>query len=323
MAGDVDEERVLPLARMRRARLDAVQADAVLGERAEHVIQRTRLVVDGDQQRGAVVARGREQRTADHQEARGVVRAILDAGGHGLEAVDLARRLAGNGRRVVGMTRHTSRFGIAAYRDALDVRQVDAQPGLALLQRLRMRIDALDVLQLAAQRMQALVHAQLDFAADGGVGGEEHVQGHLDHALPGVLHRHHAEIGMAGGDFLEHFLDAAQRQAVGGVAEVLAHGLLAERAFRPEEADLQRIFLGQAGRHDLAKQAHHLRIRQRAVVAVHHHAQHMRLALRAVVVDRGKTLALHARHCPAPIRRARRSAAGSAGRYCRCARARR
>jgi hypothetical protein len=59
------------------------------------------------------------------------------------------------------------------------------------------RIDAFDVLDPAAARQQVLVHAQLHFAADLQVGGEEHVQRDLDGALPRVFHRHHAEVGVA------------------------------------------------------------------------------------------------------------------------------
>src|SRR5580658_7662513 len=38
MAGDIDEERVLPLAGVRGPRFDAVQTDAMLGERAQHIV---------------------------------------------------------------------------------------------------------------------------------------------------------------------------------------------------------------------------------------------------------------------------------------------
>ena len=77
---------------------------------------------------------------------------------------------------------------------------------------------------------------------------------------------------------------------VGGMTEMLAHGLLAEGALGAEKADLQRILLRQAGRHDLAEQPHHLGIRQRPVVAIDHHAQHVRLALGPVIVDGRKAL---------------------------------
>ena len=97
---------------------------------------------------------------------------------------------------------------------------------------------------------------------------------------------------MAGLHFLEHFLDARQRQAVDRVAEVLVDRLLRVRAFRPEEADLQRLLLGQAGRHDLAEQPHQHFVVERAVVAIDDPAQHLRLALRTVVVDRRRELAL-------------------------------
>lgn len=78
MAGQVDEEAVLPLGVVRGPRLDPVHADAVTRERAEYVEQHTGLVVDEDQHRGAVVARWREDAAADHQEARGVVLVVLD-----------------------------------------------------------------------------------------------------------------------------------------------------------------------------------------------------------------------------------------------------
>jgi hypothetical protein len=134
---------------------------------------------------------------------------------------------------------------------------------------------------------QELVHVQLDLAADLQRGGQEHVERGLDGALPRVLHRHHAEVGVPGFDFLEHLLDAGQRQAARGMAEVLEQRLLREGAFGAEVADLQRLLLRQAGRHDFAEQAQQHFVGQRAVVAVEHLAQHLRLALGPVVVDRG------------------------------------
>src|SRR5215471_16427227 len=69
-------------------------------------------------------------------------------------------------------------------------------------------------------------------------------------------------------DLLEHFLDVRERQPVRRIAEVLAHGLLAEGAFRAEVAHLERFLLGQARRHDLAEQAHQHFVGQGSLVAV-------------------------------------------------------
>src|SRR3546814_7377407 len=77
-----------------------------------------------------------------------------------------------------------------------------------------MRIDALDILQPTGARQQKLMHLQLDFATYLELGGEKHVERGLNRALAGVLHRHHAKIGVARFDFLEHFLDRGQRQPV-------------------------------------------------------------------------------------------------------------
>ncbi len=76
----------------------------------------------------------------------------------------MRRRGAGDGGAVVGVARAPRRFGIAADRLPLGLRQVLAQPGLALRQRLRMRVDALDVLEMAGAREQVLVDTQLDLA---------------------------------------------------------------------------------------------------------------------------------------------------------------
>ena len=102
----------------------------------------------------------------EHQEARGVVGAVLDRAGDVLEPVDVAGAVAGDRGRVVGVARAPRGLGVAGDRDLLGLRQVLAQPGLALRERLRVRIDALDVLDAAGARQQVLVHAQLDLAAD-------------------------------------------------------------------------------------------------------------------------------------------------------------
>ena len=292
MAGDIDEERILPKVSVRRTRFDPVHADAAPRERLQHAIQRAGTVADEHQQRGAVVARRRERFAAQHQEAGGVVAAVLDRAGDLLQAVHVSRRLTCDRRCIIGVAGATGTFSVAGDRDLFRLRQVRAQPAAGLRERLRMRVDAFDVLDAAAARQQVLVHAQLDFAAYLQRRGQEQVQRDLDGPLPGVLHRHHAEIGIAGGDFLEHFLDAGQRQPMRRVAEMLVHRLLAEGAFRPEIADLQRLLLGQAGRHDFAEQPHQHFVGERAVIAVHYLAQHLRFALGSVIVDRGGELAL-------------------------------
>src|SRR5690606_28101698 len=97
----VDEEGVLPDRAMRGPRFDPVHADAGACEWFQDPVERTGLVADRDHQRGAVVARRREQCASDHQEARGVVAAVLDRPGHHLHAVDVGGVLAGDRRRVV------------------------------------------------------------------------------------------------------------------------------------------------------------------------------------------------------------------------------
>ncbi len=53
----------------------------------------------------------------------------------------------------------------------------------------------------------------------------------------------------------------------------------------PRKADLERLFLREAGGHDFAEQAQDFFGAQRTLVALAGHAQHLRLALRPVEID--------------------------------------
>src|SRR5690606_41569054 len=66
------------------------------------------------------------------------------------------------------------------------------------------------------------------------------------------------------------------------------------RALRPEEADLQWLLLGQAGRHDFAEQPYQHLVTERTVVAIDHPSQYLRLTFGPVVIDRRGQLALGA-----------------------------
>src|SRR3546814_6298752 len=90
---------------------------------------------------------GREGGAADHQEARGVVAAVLDRAGDDLHSIDVRGVLAGDGRGVIGLLRPAHRLGVAGHGLAFGLRQVLAQPVPALRQRQAVRIDALDVLR--------------------------------------------------------------------------------------------------------------------------------------------------------------------------------
>ncbi|MNT29840.1 hypothetical protein D3C72_1656020 [compost metagenome] len=128
---------------------------------------------------------------------------------------------------------------------------------------------------------------------------EEAVEGVVDRALGGVLHRHHAEIHRTSGDFAEDFVDRSHRRTDHRMAEMLEGGGLGEGALGAEVGDLERLLQGEAGGHDLAEQPRHLLVVQRALVAVHDVLEHPGLALGAVE-DRlfafRQGLHLHPRH---------------------------
>ena len=66
---------------------------------------------------------------------------------------------------------------------------------------------------------------------------------------------------------------------------MLVDSSLSEGAFRPEESYLQRLLLCKTRGHDLAKQAQHLLVSHRTLVALQDVAQYFRLTLGSVVVN--------------------------------------
>ncbi len=163
--------------------------------------------------------------------------------------------------------------------------QVFVEPAATLRQRLRMAADALDLLERVHAAHEELVDAQLHLAADPQRRSQQGVERVIDGAFGGVLHRHHAEIREPCFDLVEHLVHRGERQRAHRVTEMLERRSLRERALGPQVADLERFFLRQAGRHDLAEQAQDFFGTQRTLVPLTRHAQHLRLAFGPVEVD--------------------------------------
>ena len=202
------------------------------------------------------------------------------------QPVDLGRGLAGDRGGAELVARAARALGVAADRNALDSRQVLVEPAAALRQRLRVRADAHDALERIHAPHQAVVDPQLDLAADLQRAGDEPIERVGDRALGGILDRDHAEVGVARLDFLEHLVAGAERQRAHRMPEVLEHGRLGVGALGTEERDLERLLLREAGRHDLAEQPRNLLVAQRPAVALQRRPQHLRLAVRAIEIDR-------------------------------------
>jgi hypothetical protein len=123
----------------------------------------------------------------------------------------------------------------------------------ALGQHLGVRADLLDVLAPAGGRDQVVRYLQIDLAAQQQVGGVEQVQGVVDHALGGVLHRHHSEVGAPPLHGLEDVEDAGQGPELGRVAEVLQGGQVGEGGLRAEVGGRGGPLQPAPGAHDLAE----------------------------------------------------------------------
>ena len=262
------------------------------GERLEQAVQCTRGLgmARRQEQRGAVLTARTEAAPTDHEETRGVIRAILDVRGEHLEAIDLGRRGAGDRRRTALVAGAPRRLSVARLGESLRLGQVLVKPLATLGERLRMTADAFYLAQRSHPAHEILADAQLHLPAYEQRRTQETIERVVDAALGRVLDRHPAEIGMPRFDLAEHLVDGPQRERTGRVPEMLVDRGLGERPLRPEEPDLEGFFLGEAGRHDLAEQAHDLLVTQRALgarrrIALQRHPQHLRFTLRAVEVD--------------------------------------
>src|SRR5665213_2581567 len=130
------------------------------------------------------------------------------------------------------------------------------------------------------------MNAQFDLAADVQRAGQKAIQCVGDGAFAGILDRHDAEIGASRFHLLEHLIDRRQRQRAHRLTEMPQHRRLRKSAFGTEKGHLERLFLRQTGRHDLAEQPHHLFIAQRPGIALERAAQNFRLALGTVEIHR-------------------------------------
>ena len=195
----------------------------------------------------------------------------------------LAGALAGDGRPAPGPGRPGARLRRCwppARRSACG--QVVAQPAVALRQRLRVGAarprcrPASRSLRSRLWRTNRLVSPMMNSGVV-----QEQVERARHHAFGGVLHRHHAEVGRAGGGGAEHLVDAGAGHAHDRRAEEAQRRLFAEGAGRAEVGHARGRFQRAAGRHDLAPDRRHAVGLQRAGVGGLQAVDHLRLALGA------------------------------------------
>src|SRR3954452_16510126 len=97
-----------------------------------------------------------------------------------------------------------------------------------------MRIDLPNRSEACFFRQQILLDPKLDLAADAKRRGDQEIERAPYHALGGVLGRHDRELRAPGLAAPERLVDRGDLHCVDRGAEMLAHGLLAEGALRPE-----------------------------------------------------------------------------------------
>ena len=217
----------------------------------------------------------------DDGEAGPVVGVVLDRRRDDEEAVLARRPLARQaGERAVDAG-HARAFGVARDRPALGARQMVAEPGMALRQRLRMRADGDDAVERVDLSQQVVADVEAGLADDGERRRQEEIERARDHAFARVLDRHDAEVGGACARRVEDLVGVGAGDLDDRRAEVAERGELAEGAGRAEVGDARRRLEGAARRHDLAPDRRHAGLGQRPAVGLLERVDHRRLALGA------------------------------------------
>ena len=210
-------------------------------------MHRARTVGRRHDERGLVLARRRGVMVAQHQKARGVVRIVFDVSGDQLEAVARNGDIPGDRRGAGLLRRQARRLRIACHGYALGIGQLAVQPLVALRQRLRVGIDARDLLQQTRLGHQILAHAQHRLGADHERSAEQKIVRAVDRPFARIFHRNHAVIHAAGLGLAEHFVDGTAGMRAHVAAEHLQHRHLAEGAGRAQIGHRQRLFQRAAG----------------------------------------------------------------------------
>src|SRR2546426_139097 len=98
MALEIDEDDVLPGTLPGRARLDLREVDAVARERLQDPIEGPGHVAHREEDRGLVAPRGTDGPATDDEEARRVLRIVLDARPQEGNVIEAGGKLGGDRR---------------------------------------------------------------------------------------------------------------------------------------------------------------------------------------------------------------------------------
>ena len=126
----------------------------------------TRRVTGGHQDSGLVVATGRQQFPAYHEESCGVVGAVFDIRDQRIQAVNIGSGLSADRCSTLLVARPSCPCRVAAHANQIHMRQVLPQPAPALGYRLLVCAYALDVFQGLHTAEQMLLNFQFYLAAD-------------------------------------------------------------------------------------------------------------------------------------------------------------
>ena len=261
----VDEKQVFPCLALAGAGFDAGHVEAVFAERPHHLVQGADLVLDADDEAGAVVFRGGTALAAEHEKPGGIRGAVLDVVVDDLEVVTLGGERPGDGGAGLVLGGLLGGAGGGRGLDDLDRRQVLLHPDAALGQRLRVGVEPPDF-RAAIAADEAMLDRHDDLRDDLERAVDEQVERVGDDALGGVLDRHHAIVGPVFLHLVEDVLDGFLRRVAQARAKPANGGLMGVGGLRAEVGHGKGFFQREGARHDLAVDGPHRLLRDWPVV---------------------------------------------------------
>ena len=229
-------KRGIPRTAPDRPRLDLRQIDIPQRKDRQRLEQRAGFVRQREDDTGLVHVVAGLTSPADQQEARDVVRVILNLGTQNLETEDLGGAFRGDRRCIrellfLDQLRAAGRIVGRFHRHAGHA----AQEPLALRQRLGMRQYPPHILQRSAgQRHQVVRDRQRHLADNGQIVFEEQVVVAVNTAADRVLDRQDAVCRLTGRDCGEDVLERLAGEKVGMIAETKRGGLAVRSRFALE-----------------------------------------------------------------------------------------
>ena len=233
MAQDIDKERVVCVHLLARPLFNVTQVHRVTFEHVQNIHQRTRSIVTGKHDTGFIVASGRGSFFGEHQKPSHVVRVVFDSVSQHVQIINLSRFNRTNGDHAIigGQLGQSRRSGGALSSDAFGVRDIFADPLVALDECFGFGVNFFDALQFTiAQQLKRNRRSNLTTDQNLPKVIIERIQRLNDRAASTIFNRHQTKFDVPTSDFFKHTRQRPEVFIIDRVNKMLLGRLMAKGA---------------------------------------------------------------------------------------------